>query len=196
MSDPWVFLDTETFGLGDDHATFEAAWAYEKGDPFSVNFYVSPDDLRRADPQALNINGYEARGLASRPGDMFADVKLRRALAGHRVVCSNPEFDLGNLRRRWGLHRDSPGIPWVRRPVNISDVAFALRVTDEPAGLARIVDALNVGWGAEIEPEGVHTAVSGVVTLRSCWRWLMAIRDGSDVDYVTAPTVDSGLMEA
>lgn len=178
MSDPKVFLDTETFGLGEAHATFEAAWAYETGDPFSVQFYISPDDLRRADPGALKVNAYEGRGLAYQPGDMFADVKLRRGLAGRRVVASNPDdFDLLNLRRRWGLDRAAKGIPWLHRSINLATYAMGVLGLDDPIGMAALVYLLNEKYGAGIEPEGVHTAVSGVLTTRACYQVLQRLAE-------------------
>ena len=175
-STPLAFLDTETFGLRDDDAVFEAAVAYETGDPLLFSFPVSADMLRTATPEALEVNGFERRWQAHQ-GQMFADVQCRRALSGHMIVGSNPDFDASRLLRRWGLDADSRGVPWHHRKLNLSDAAYWVLGLDEPPGMAKVVALLNDQYGAGIEPEGVHTAVAGVVTLRNCWQALRRIAD-------------------
>jgi DNA polymerase III epsilon subunit-like protein len=164
MSNPLVFLDTETTGLDPDrHEVWEVAWAVDEGPIMSA---VVPHSLRTADPKALELNGYWTRGFEQAPGVLSADVTLREILTGATIVGSNPAFDAAFLRARWGV------APWHHRLIAVESMAFAVFGYERPKGLAAVADDLR-DRGYEI-PQPDHTAAADVACLRAVYTAIRA----------------------
>jgi hypothetical protein len=173
-----VIVDTETTGL--DPATalvVEVAWAHGDG---PIEAFV-PDhprlDLVDVSPEALAINGYHARGLATASRatakqiraliDAFAGTDGPRHLAG-----ANPRFDMAML----------PSVlrcePWHYRPVSIPDRVAGLvsRARDNGATPSMASTAALLQDLGFIIPSPDHTAGGDVAAERECLRAAIALR--------------------
>lgn len=165
MSNPLIFLDTETTGLDPAlHEVWEIAVAVDEGE---IRSYQLPHSLTTADPKALEINSYWSR-FHGRGTDAY-DLELRELLTGATVVGSNPAFDTAFLRTRWGV------APWHHRLIAVESMAFAVMRYDRPKGLAGVASDLR-DLGRDI-PEPDHTAAGDVATLRAVFHGLRALHE-------------------
>lgn len=164
-----IFLDTETTGLDDrKHEVWEIAWA-RNDDPVSV-VTLSHRGLT-ADPDSLEMNGYWDRATNNRFGTIVSEMALKQLLKGQTLICSNPTFDRGFLKSRWGSE------PWHHRSVDISSYAMPILGHDRPMGLARIAEELSIL--GHLIPSPSHSAAGDVETLREAYKALKEIREQS-----------------
>lgn len=161
MKGDLIFLDTETTGLDPAlHEVWEIAWAVNDG---PIQSFVVPHDIATADPTALELNGYWARGIGT-PAAKTIDVLLKVALDGATVVGSNPAFDTTFLWARWGVS------PWHHRLLAVESFAMGILDYDLPQGLATVAADLRE-LGYEIgEPD--HSAAGDVAVLRDVYNAL------------------------
>lgn len=158
-----IYLDTETTGLDPRvHEAYEVAWSAEPTD--LMQRLILPHDISRADPDALEFNGYHERGISQERVATREDIALlHEALQGKTLVCANPPFDrafLSNLFHRFGLEPE----PWHYRSLDVESVAGLVLGERTPPSMKRIVARLNDEYDAGI-PEGDHTAMGDVETL-------------------------------
>ena len=162
-----IYLDTETTGLDPErHEVWELAYAVNNGPILSG---VVRHSLRYADSKALEVGGYDPRGVVA----TYSDVEdlCRRALEGATIVGANPAFDTSFLRARWGI------TPWAYRLLDIEAYAMPALYLDRPRGLAFIAQWLGAR-GYDI-PEPDHTAAGDVATVRACHQALQVIYGGN-----------------
>ncbi len=159
-----IFLDTETTGLDSDkHEVWEIGWVVNEDR--QVQSVVVPHSLATADPDALEMNGYWDRAPGA-PFTPWADIELRKLIKGNTLVCANPPFDRGFLKKRWGIE------PWHYRSVDLETMAMGILEHDRPKGLKDVSDELReLGYNIA-EPS--HGAWVDVVVLRESYR---ALRD-------------------
>jgi len=177
-----VFLDLETTGLELHHDAWELAWAVEDG---PVQVHQVPHDLRNADPDALELNGYYRRANPWKVNPR-ADLELRRALTGATLVAANPTFDAIRLQLRWGV------APWHYRVVDVSAMSIPVlgmkqsiltgldgkpMTVELPKGLWDITNELRDDHGIEV-PLPNHTAKRDVEALRAVYHGLMSLAAG------------------
>lgn len=161
-----VFLDIETTGLDDSkHEAWEVAWVVN-GDPI-VQERILVHSLKTADPKALEMNHYlEKHPNGARSEGPMVDLEVRSVIEGNTLVCANPPFDRGFLKKRWGIE------PWHYRSIDLESMALGILEHDRPKGLKDVSDELR-GLGYNIgEPS--HSAWVDVVVLRESYR---ALRD-------------------
>lgn len=161
-----IFLDTETTGLDDDqHEVWQIAWAINDEVPVQERILVH--SLKTADPKALDMNGYrENHPQGARSEGPMVDIEVRNILEGNTLVCANPSFDRGFLKKRWGYE------PWHYRSVDVESMALLLFDWDRPRGLKDVADTLrSIGYNIA-DPS--HNAWIDVVVLRECYH---AIRE-------------------
>jgi DNA polymerase III epsilon subunit-like protein len=158
-------LDTETGGLNaQTDALVEVAWC-DPSDPNGARSLVLPHDFEDVTPQAAEVNGYKARGLADpfnwATYDEIADFKS--ALKGATLIGANIAFDENFLAAN-GFSG------WHYRKIDLESMALPLvgfvhdHRTDslKVPGLANVTDALRRrGYGI---PEPDHTALGDVRT--------------------------------
>lgn len=158
-----VFLDTETTGLDPlRHEVWEVAYAVDGGPVLSG---VVPHSLRNADPEALSMNGYLARGHGRW---VSVENGLRGSLSGATLVGANPAFDAAFLRARWGVS------PWHYRLLDVEAYAAGVLGLEMPQGLAKTTKTVR-DLGFDI-PEPDHTAAGDVATVRAVYEALREIQ--------------------
>ena len=110
---PLAFVDTETDGLGPSRHAWEVAVIRRDDSGETVTHLFLPLDLRRADPQSLNIgrfwdrhpHGRQLSGKPPIPGEMVvtqdldAAKRIFRATFGAHLVGAVPSFDAQVLER-------------------------------------------------------------------------------------------------
>ncbi len=165
-----VVVDTETTGLTEKDIIVEVAW-WDLGTDERGRFIPRHDVawvLSNAHPDALAINGYEAR-LANAPQDDGTElVRLHHALRGQCLGGSNVRYDAAKLARLFAVNRLHPE-PWFYHLSELSPFAcgvLGLPLTDPP-GLSACCDLLGV-------TRGDHTAEADVTATGECFRALMA----------------------
>lgn len=163
-----VFLDVETTGLDDTkHEVWEIAWVVNDEHP--VEERILSHTLRTADPEALGMNGYYERvplGVNIQAYDPRVELEIRSIIKGNTLVCANPPFDRGFLKKRWGIE------PWHYRSIDLESMAMGILEHDRPKGLKDVSDELReLGYNIG-EPS--HAAWIDVVVLRESYR---ALRD-------------------
>jgi DNA polymerase III epsilon subunit-like protein len=161
-----VFLDTETTGLDDaKHEVWEIAWVVND-DPH-VQERILVHSLKTANMESLEMNHYlEKHPEGARSQGPMVDLEVRSVIEGNTLVCANPPFDRGFLKRRWGIE------PWHYRSIDLETMALGILEHDRPKGLKDVSDELR-GLGYNIgEPS--HGAWVDVVVLRESYR---ALRD-------------------
>lgn len=164
------FIDTETTGLDARiHQPYEVCWWREDtSEPVTLQL---PHSLEYADPAALKIGGYHARGFT--PHNYIekantARFKLVANLKGVTLVGSNPAFDAAMLTRFIGTP------VWHHRLINVAEGAMWIFNWDRPKGLADVAKQCRAE-GYEI-PEPDHTAEGDVRTTRAVYEALRAFR--------------------
>lgn len=167
------FVDGETGGFDERfHPLIEIAVADETGAPRRL---VLPHDVRQCNEKALEVNGYDERGLGNRkrwcrPSALMA---LYSELAGQTLVCSNPSFDERFLLALQDANPDTTPKqrgPWLHRKIDISSYAMPLLGHERPRGLNKICEELR-----DLEydvPLPDHGAVNDVLALRSAFQVL------------------------
>lgn len=160
-----VFIDTETTGLNPFiHDLIEVAWAVDEG---PITTVILPHTLTNADPKALQINGYFARGLDADPGFYKDPMRaLIRDLQDATLVGSNPSFDAAFLHKKLGV------AVWKYRLIDVAQGAMWIFGWDEPKGLFDVAKSLR-DLGHDI-PDPDHTAAGDVVATRAVYRALRA----------------------
>jgi len=161
-----IFLDTETTGLDDNlHEVWEIAWTVN--DDIAVESRILVHSLKTADPKALEMNHYiEMHTGGARSLGPMTDLEVRKVIEGNTLVCANPPFDRGFLKKRWGYE------PWHYRSIDLESMALGILGHERPKGLKDIsTELLELGYNIR-EPD--HTARGDVMTLRDCY---IALRD-------------------
>lgn len=100
---PWAVVDIETTGLSPDHGheIIEIAILTE------ITVYcqrIKPVRLDKADPKALEINGYTPEDWEGALPPEVAAQRIGELLDGHRIIGHNPQFDMMFIRDLWDDH--------------------------------------------------------------------------------------------
>ncbi len=178
MSDPVVFIDTETTGLDVElHRVWEIALITSDD-----AYLLQPNhvEVSHADPKALELNGFYERyhGYAEPEPPtkvMHTDDILNlieHETAGKHLVGSNPAFDEERLRR---MFRQRGKLPrWHHRMVDVRQLAVGYLQgrgipIKPPWKTAEINDALGVGVPEELQ----HTAMGDARWAELVYRTVM-----------------------
>ena len=168
---PLAFIDTETTGLDEAvHEIFEIAVIRrdEHGVDREWNVWL-PVDVSKANPQALELNGYELRRAQRAAVGLHDTVpeaavaELVELTAGVPIVAMNPGFDvrfLTPLLARFGRRAQ-----WHYSPVDCKSlIAGALRIPP-PWSSERLARALGV------DPDAYerHGALGDCRYVRDCY---------------------------
>ncbi|WP_344029324.1 exonuclease domain-containing protein [Pseudonocardia kongjuensis] len=160
-----VVVDTETTGLrrGFDVPVEIAWWDLVTGDRAS---FIPPHgdfDMEQASPEALQINGYWARGLdnPNRWDDGTELHRLHTALQDRTFAGSNPHFDIDMIRPLFAAAGLAPE-PWHHRVDALEGYARGRLGRRTLPGLARVCELLGV------DP-GDHTADGDVTATGRCF---------------------------
>lgn len=165
-----VCLDTETSGLSDRDVIVEIA--YWDVDADRRGCFVPAHDvawvLEHAHPDALAINGYNARLVDATHDDGTELLALHHALRGQCLAGSNIRYDAAKLSRLFvanGMHPE----PWHYHLIELSSYAAGVLGLDPcaPPGLAKCCDLLGI-------PAGDHTAEADVQATGLAFKALMA----------------------
>lgn len=161
-TDNLLFLDTETTGL--DPAIHEpievgAVLCSPDGDivmEYSVRMQPSPGAIERAEPKALEVNGYTPELWADALPRAVVAKTLHSMSTDARLVASNVAFDAAMSTRLLKEHGFKPA--WSHRLIDIGAMAWPLNVLGylERTGLFAMCEEL----GIPPEPE-VHRAING-----------------------------------
>lgn len=172
-----IVVDVETSGLDPKiHVVVEVAWRNLVTDESGL-FVPSHNPevvLLRAEPKALELNGYHER-IAGRPQDTngTATKRLHEALKGNTLAGSNPAFDAKFLRREFNLWclRRGPAEPWHHRMLDVSAYAAGVLGIDptELPGLSTVCERLGV------KNKAPHAAMGDVAATAECFRRLIAM---------------------
>lgn len=135
-----VWVDVETTGLDpDEHEVWEIGLQVEGAESYHMFVDV---DLTTADPQALEVGGYQDRYPKEVWLKVDAAFVVHDVTNGATLAGANPAFDAAFLRR---LLLDSHRIPqWRYRLLDVEAYAAGRMGWDVPRGLARTLDELGV----------------------------------------------------
>lgn len=157
MMNRLVVLDIETTGLNPDvHEVWEIAWSLDFG---PIQSMIVPHALYRAESKALEVNGYNERGIGNHlvPVDWVSrEEDLRRDLYDATILGANPAFDTAFLRRRWKGYDG-----WHHRLFDIESYAAGVLNRNRPMGF-RELHAELIRRGFADLPQPDHTAVGDV----------------------------------
>ncbi len=178
-----VVADIETTGLlADVHAITEIAWVVIDLDEIDVD-EVSYDEimengkamypglsdaaLAQADPEALKINDYVDRGIASKPRPDLGDwAELIDDLEDCTLMGANIRFDARFIEKMIGQE------PWNHRLFDLQAYAAGVLGHDLPKSLSDIrVELIEHDYAI---PENTHAAIDDVATNVAIWQ---ALRD-------------------
>lgn len=100
---PWAVVDIETTGLNPDkgHEIIEIAILTEKS---AYCQKIKPLRIERADPKALQINGYSPEEWEDALSPDVAAQRIGEYLDGHRIIGHNPQFDMMFIQDLWDDH--------------------------------------------------------------------------------------------
>lgn len=151
---PWVVVDIETSGLDPHvHEVIEIGMVGGDGSEWECSI---PFDLDKADPKALEVNGWGTRKFAPLVQQMEAVNTMHKVFhkTGTLIVASPAHFDVGFLEALFRKNTFQP--PWGHRSV-IDLKSFACArlgvLTDlKNSEIARLFDIP--------EPEDKHTALA------------------------------------
>lgn len=171
MSD-LLYLDTETTGLSyETSQVVELAYAVGDGD---ITTLVLPHTIIAANPRALEINRYHARGLADRT-TWATEQDIARAFAdmqGKTLFAANPRFDSRMLERTFGFLGNQE--PWSYRLFDVQSYAAGVLGLDVPTGMAQLFDLLTMRGFVLPKPD--HSAAGDVAAMRAVHRILVEYR--------------------
>lgn len=164
-----IVVDLETTGLDPSvHVPIEvAAVNVDTGEVVAFVPHLYPEDLGRADKDALRINRYFERGVYKQMLDPESTEKswarLWNMLKDNTLGGANPRFDAEILMRHPWRHETEP---WHHRLADISSYVAGARGRDatELPGLAECCELLGV---VNQEP---HSAMGDVYATVDCFR--------------------------
>lgn len=156
----WASIDIETSGL-DPHynQVIEIGICGRYGQTWEATIGF---DLSRADPKALEVNGWGKRDFApAKPVGTVLDALTNWFGDGTLIVASPAHFDLGFLEALFREHKRDP--PWGRR--NVIDIkSYACG----RLGLLTNLKNSEIGRLLDIpEPSTEHTALGDAVYQRN-----------------------------
>lgn len=160
VTKPWAVVDIETTGLSPDqgHEIIEIAILTEKT---AYCQKIEPVRLDKADPIALEINGYNPKDWDGALSPRVAAERIGELLDGHRIIGHNPQFDMMFIRDLWEDH----GLKF-RTDRRLIDTMILAHEHLEPIGCRSLslVSIRNfLGWSTS----GAHSArIDAVDTLR------------------------------
>lgn len=152
---PTAFLDTETTGLDpDEHEIIEITVL--KGDSI-WNTRIKPLNIDKAQPKALEINGYRDHPELWDNAPLFTDIvdQLVEQLTNVVIIGTNTQFDMNFILRslnRCGVDHQIGSYHWI----DITTLAYEHLV---PLGLHSLA-LVNVCKFLGISNEGAHSATS------------------------------------
>lgn len=163
---PVAFLDLETTGLDPiQHEIIELAVVYKDGS--YLEYKVKPEHLERAQPKALEVNGYSPELWQDALTQQEAAIKLGSALNNYLAAGQNVKFDLSfvtALSRRTGIH--------IEARYGLDTVTLAYEHLT-PWGLTSL-SMKNVCEFIGIPPEpDVHRALNGARTAQKVFNTLL-----------------------
>jgi DNA polymerase-3 subunit epsilon len=169
----WVVVDTETTGLyAGNHRPFEVAWwDLQTGERSLFYPRLRADELDRADPEALEVNGFWRRRIHELSPEVidYTRRELRRfhtAISGHTLCGSKPSFDAGMLAvlfEEAALDTE----PWHHHPLDLGAYAAGRLGLDEPLSARKVAERLSIA-------PGDHTAEGDVTSEGLCFQALAA----------------------
>lgn len=163
----FIAVDLETSGLDPErHEIIEVGVVGQGRVLESLREEFSlPFDEQRADPRALEINGYGYREFAPEASPAYVAGWLSWALYDAHIVGKNPSFDAGFLKALLERHGRKP--TWHHRLVDVGALAWGhynARHPDnpwpQPPNVDKVADLLG------IPNEGLHTALGDAE-----WAW-------------------------
>jgi len=183
-----TFIDTETTGLDPTwHEVIEIAivvdkpvypWPSRPPRPISTwSVTVKPQHIKRAEKEALKINGYHPDHpdwAQARHFDEALRDHLLRTMSHNIVIGHNPKFDLDFLNNeihRLTAHEGEDPCLYNRsngircRTGNVQTLAMVHLV---PTGRIEGISAKAVHEALDIQP-GTHRALSDVMATRAAW---------------------------
>jgi hypothetical protein len=160
-----IVVDTETTGLTPNwHVPVEVAW-WDLATGERGLFYppVHDEELDRADPEAMEINGYRRRGIGRMPKDVLGAGlrRLHAAITGHTLAGSKPSFDADMISPLF----DAAGLdpePWHHHYLDLGSYAAGRLGLPEPLSASKVATLLG------IDPGG-HTAEGDVTSEGRCF---------------------------
>lgn len=169
MSEPLVFIDTETTGLDPDtHEVWEVGMVVRAGGTETEHHWFVQVDLKAANPEALDIGGFhdrydtrEAVAPLDLAGGLHTLIPPRAHLVGAVV-----SFDEERLRRLMNRYRVP--VRWHYHLVDVENLV-AGRLGIEPPWES---DDLAAALGVTIDEKDRHTALGDA-------RWAMRLYDAA-----------------
>lgn len=118
-----VSVDLETSGLDSSkHEVIEVGLVFEKDQQVETVEFSLPFDIRRADPRALEINGWGKRVFPDNMDRARAVGYLQIVLNDAHILGKNPCFDAGFLTELFRQYGARP--VWHHRLVDVGSVAM------------------------------------------------------------------------
>lgn len=194
-----IVIDTETTGLlADQHVPIEvAAVNVTTGEVLHFVPQLDPNDLAKADPDALRLTRYFERGTYSL-AQTIDDTKnsysrLWKMLRGNTFAGCNPRFDAEMLCHGFGRlvgTRDHRGElsyvpvkePWRYRLTDLSAFAAGALGLD-PADIPGLSDVCSL---CEVTNADPHSAIGDARAAAECFRVLMAHAAARRAEVVSA----------
>lgn len=161
----YVFLDTETTGLGDEAQLVEIAIVDAAG-VVLFESYCSPTVAVEAEAQA--VHGIGQVTLADAPSWPEIAETVRSALEGRTVVIFNAAFDTRILRQTGAAHGFQPG--WM---ATLKTECAMMRAAQLYGATNKYgtISLTNATARAGIEFQGrVHSAAGDATTTAALWR--------------------------
>jgi DNA polymerase-3 subunit epsilon len=156
-----AFIDTETTGLDPSRhevIDFAAVIRSADGSTERVSFKIRPEHLERADPKALEVNGYTPEGWAGAISQEEGARRMLDALNGCVIVGHNVGFDLDFIKATVTRH-DKAGAR--KLPYHKVDTVTLAYVVLAPYGLDKL-SLESVCNFLGVTNEGAHTALADV----------------------------------
>lgn len=182
-----VFLDVETTGLDPEvHEMFEVGLTKTdvKGEILgSLYYWIVPQHLQTASPQALALNGYYRRKMTE-PCEGRVHGAVRQEVAeeivifteGVHLVGCNPGFDASFVRAFLLAEQHVP--LWHHRMIDLESLAIGIEPDVShgvPMGLSELAETFNK---SEIPEEDRHTAKGDVEATRVLYFKMMEMARG------------------
>lgn len=163
----WVAVDIETSGLSPCyHEVIEIGLVHSNGPEWSCSL---PFNIARADPKALEINGWGVRDFARQHGVSYALGVMQAWFgSGELLVASPAHFDVGFLEATY--RRAGARIPWGHRSI-IDLKSFACAKFGEVSDLknSAISERLHITDTSD------HTALGDARWTADLFRGLVAL---------------------
>ncbi|MBA0126314.1 3'-5' exonuclease [Haloechinothrix sp. YIM 98757] len=172
---PVIVVDTETTGLDRArHVPIEVAWVdLATGQENAWIPWHTRQDISRAQPEALEINGYYQR-LADAPTDhaaLIAAKDLHERLGGAVLAGASPAFDADMLRILFNRTGCTPLEPWHHRLADLAAYAagtLGIPISELPS-MSRVCGLLGV------QNDAPHTALGDARATAACLRAIAAL---------------------